>query len=61
VEFDFGWPGLGATLLSAIRAQQFNLVAPLALALGLTFMVINLLLELGYRAVDPRLRTGSEA
>jgi peptide/nickel transport system permease protein len=61
VEFYFGWPGLGATLLSAIRAQQFNLVAPLALALGLTFMVINLLLELGYRAVDPRLRTGSEA
>jgi peptide/nickel transport system permease protein len=60
VEYYFGWPGLGASLLSAIRAQQFNLVAALALALGLTFMVINLLLELGYRAVDPRLRTGSE-
>ena len=60
VEFYFGWPGLGASLLSAIRAQQFNLVTALALALGLTFMVINLLLELGYRAVDPRLKTGNE-
>jgi peptide/nickel transport system permease protein len=60
VEFYFGWPGLGASLLSAVRAQQFNLVAALALALGLTFMVINLMLELGYRAVDPRLRQQSE-
>jgi peptide/nickel transport system permease protein len=60
VEFYFGWPGLGASLLSAIRAQQFNLVTALALALGLTFMVINLLLELGYRAVDPRLRMANE-
>lgn len=56
VEYYFGWPGLGASLLSAIRAQQFSLVAAQALALGLTFMGINLLLELAYRAVDPRLR-----
>ena len=61
VEYYFSWPGLGATLLSAIRAQQFNLVAALALALGLTFMLINLLLELSYRAVDPRLRVINEA
>jgi ABC-type dipeptide/oligopeptide/nickel transport system permease component len=60
VEYYFGWPGLGASLLSAVRAQQFNLVAALALALGLTFMVINLALELGYRAVDPRLREQGE-
>jgi ABC-type dipeptide/oligopeptide/nickel transport system permease component len=56
VEYFFGWPGLGATLLYAIRIRHTNLVITLALALGVTFMLVNLLLELGYRLVDPRLR-----
>lgn len=56
VEYFFGWPGLGATLLTAIRARQVNLVITLALALGLTFMFVNLLLDLAYRMLDPRLR-----
>lgn len=56
VELFFGWPGLGAGLLTAVRSQQTTLVISSALALGLTFMVVNLLLELANRAVDPRLR-----
>ncbi len=56
VEYFFGWPGLGATLLTAIRARQFNLLVTLALALGLTFMMVNLVLDLAYRWIDPRLR-----
>lgn len=56
VEYFFGWPGLGATLLSAIRTRHTNLVISLALTLGLTFMLINLLLDLAYRRIDPRLR-----
>ena len=56
VEYFFGWPGAGATLLAAIRARQANLVIGLALALALTFVFVNLLLELGYRSLDPRLR-----
>jgi len=61
VEYFFGWPGLGATLLTAIRSQQTNTVITLALALGLTFMLINLMLELLYRVIDPRLRVTEEA
>ena len=56
VELFFGWPGLGASLLAAVRSQQTTLVISSALALGLTFMGVNLLLELLNRAVDPRLR-----
>ena len=56
VEYFFAWPGLGATLLDAIRIRQANLVTSLALALGLTFMLLNLALELAYRMLDPRLR-----
>ncbi|MDH7486111.1 MAG: ABC transporter permease [Anaerolineae bacterium] len=56
VEYFFNWPGLGNRLLEAIRAGQPPLVATLALALGLTFLGINLLLDVAYRIIDPRLR-----
>jgi peptide/nickel transport system permease protein len=56
VEYFFGWPGLGNALLEAIRAGQTNVVVTLALALGLTFLGINLLLDIAYRFIDPRLR-----
>ena len=56
VEYFFGWPGLGARLLDAISRRQAGLVIPLALALGLTFMLINLALEVAYRMADPQLR-----
>ncbi|MGC8787336.1 MAG: ABC transporter permease, partial [Anaerolineae bacterium] len=61
VEYFFGWPGLGTTLLNAIRMRHTNLVIALALALGLTFMLLNLILELAYRLLDPRLRMMDEA
>jgi len=56
VEYFFGWPGLGAMLLTAIQMRHTNLLITLALALGLTFMCTNLLLDLAYRVLDPRLR-----
>jgi peptide/nickel transport system permease protein len=58
VEYLIGWPGIGAALLSAVRHRQAPGVAGMALALGLTFMLVNLLLDLLYRLVDPRLREG---
>jgi len=56
VEFFFAWPGLGSRLLEAIRGNETQLVVLLALALGLTFLLVNLALDLTYRLVDPRLR-----
>jgi peptide/nickel transport system permease protein len=56
VEFFFAWPGLGRTLLLAIDQRQTSMVVALASALGLTFLVINLVLDLLYRVVDPRTR-----
>ncbi len=56
VEYFFAWPGLGARLLEAIRAGETPLVVALALSLGLTFLLVNLALEVTYRIVDPRLR-----
>jgi ABC-type dipeptide/oligopeptide/nickel transport system permease component len=57
VEFFFAWPGMGRRLLEAIDARQVSVVVALALALGLTFLAANLLLDIIYRVVDPRTRS----
>jgi ABC-type dipeptide/oligopeptide/nickel transport system permease component len=56
VEFFFGWPGMGDRLLSGIQAGETQVVAALALALGTTFLLVNMMLDLVYRLIDPRLR-----
>jgi peptide/nickel transport system permease protein len=55
-EWFFAWPGMGQELVNAIYNQQPDLVATLALALGLTFLLANLLLDIIFRIIDPRTR-----
>ena len=56
VEFFFVWPGIGLLMLQAINLRQTTLAVTLALALGVTFLAVNLLLDIAYYAIDPRLR-----
>lgn len=56
VEFLFGWPGIGRNLFSAIGEGQTNLVVAMVLVIGLSVLVINFLLDLSYRIIDPRIR-----
>ncbi|MFN2189309.1 MAG: ABC transporter permease [Candidatus Promineifilaceae bacterium] len=60
VEFFFVWPGIGLLMLDAINQRQVILVVTLALALGLTFLVLNLLLDIAYWLIDPRIRESYE-
>ena len=60
VELFFGWPGLGFNLLRSIARQDDGLTVVLLLSLGLLFIVVNLLLDLAYRIIDPRLRQASD-
>ena len=46
---------MGVTLLKGIAQQDTNLVIGLTLCLGMFFILVNLLLELSYRFIDPRL------
>jgi ABC-type dipeptide/oligopeptide/nickel transport system permease component len=55
VEFYFGWPGVGLMLLKGIAQQDDNLTVALSLCLGILFILVNLVLELSYRFIDPRL------
>ena len=56
VEYFFGWPGVGFTLLKSISQQDDNTTIALLLCLGILFILVNLLVELAYRLIDPQLR-----
>ena len=56
VEFMFAWPGMGLRMLEGINSLQVSMVAPLSMAFGLTLLLGNLILDMAYRIVDPRVR-----
>jgi ABC-type dipeptide/oligopeptide/nickel transport system permease component len=56
VEFFFDWPGVGLTLLDAINAGNAPLITDLILSLGLFFLLVNILLEMLFPLLDPRIR-----
>jgi peptide/nickel transport system permease protein len=52
----FSWPGLGRLTLSAISNRDYALVQGCILAVGLTYVAVNLLTDAAYAVADPRLR-----
>jgi ABC-type dipeptide/oligopeptide/nickel transport system permease component len=52
----FGWPGIGRLTLSAISNRDYALVQGCILAVGLTYVVVNLLTDSVYALADPRMR-----
>jgi peptide/nickel transport system permease protein len=52
----FGWPGLGRLTLSAISNRDYALVQGCILAVGLTYVAVNLLTDWMYWFTDPRMR-----
>jgi peptide/nickel transport system permease protein len=52
----FGWPGLGRLTLSAISNRDYALVQGCILAIGLTYVAVNLLTDAVYALADPRMR-----
>ncbi len=56
VEVYFGWGGIGHALLRAIARKDDLLAVPLIFALGVFFLLVNGLLDLVARVLDPRLR-----
>ena len=58
VERLFAWPGLGDLMVNAIGARDFNLVQAITVVFVLGFLTVNLIVELLYAAINPRLRHG---
>ena len=55
VEVIFSRPGLGSFLVSAIEARDFPKVQAVVILSAVLFVTINLLIDLLYRALDPRI------
>ncbi len=52
----FSWPGIGRLTLSAISNRDYALVQGCILAVGLTYVAVNLLTDVAYTVANPRLR-----
>ena len=52
----FAWPGVGRLVLQAINTKDFPLVQASVTVLALTFVLINLAVDLLYSVLDPRVR-----
>lgn len=56
VEVIFGIPGLGNLVIQAIENRDYPLVEGIALSFALFYVVVNLLVDVSYALVDPRIR-----
>ena len=52
----FSWPGIGRLTLSAISTRDYALVQGCILAIGLTYVAVNLLTDVAYTVANPRMR-----
>lgn len=56
VEIVFSWPGLGYTVVQAITYRDFQTVQAVVLWIAFMYMLINLIVDISYKRLDPRLR-----
>jgi peptide/nickel transport system permease protein len=56
VEIVFSWPGLGQLALQAVKARDLPVLQGAILLFALVFLVINLVVDLLYSRIDPRIR-----
>ena len=56
VETVFGWPGLGRLVVEAIFARDYPVIQGAVMVYALTFLAVNLVVDLAYTLLDPRIR-----
>jgi peptide/nickel transport system permease protein len=61
VEIVFSWPGVGLLAYEAANARDFPIVQALALFGAAVIVVMNLLVDIAYAFIDPRVRLGKKA
>lgn len=59
IESIFSWPGMGTALITAISGRDLPIIGAYVLCAGLAFVIVNLLTDIGYALLDPRVRLGA--
>jgi ABC-type dipeptide/oligopeptide/nickel transport system permease component len=52
----FGWPGLGRFIVQGILKRDFPVIQGSILFMAILFVIVNLLVDLSYAYIDPRIR-----
>jgi peptide/nickel transport system permease protein len=56
IETIFSWPGIGALIYTAISARDLRVVQGATVVIAVTFVLLNVLVDLLQMVVDPRQR-----
>ncbi len=56
VETIFGWPGIGRLIVDSINMRDYMMVQGCMVFVVLLFVTVNLLVDISYRYLDPRIR-----
>ncbi len=56
IEMIFAWPGIGQVVLAAVSGRDMPVIAAYVLLSGLVYVVVNLLVDVLYVVLDPRVR-----
>ncbi len=59
IEAIFSWPGMGSALIAAISGRDLPVIRAYVLLAGVAFIAVNLLTDLSYGLLDPRVRLGA--
>lgn len=58
VEIVFSWPGMGELIINGITQRDYPVVQASVLVVAMIFIVINIIVDVLYAVVDPRVRHG---
>ncbi len=59
-EIIFSYPGIGSTMLSAIRGQDYPLISACTLIITIMVLLANLIVEIIYGLIDPRIKAAQQ-
>jgi peptide/nickel transport system permease protein len=59
VEFIYSWPGIGRYVFGAVGSNDFNAVQGFVLTIATVYLLLNLLIDILYAVIDPRIRLAS--
>ncbi len=61
VETVFSWPGMARYGVRAFIYKDFNAIIGVVLIIAVAYAVINIVVDIAYGLLDPRIRLGAEA
>ena len=58
LETVFSWNGIGQVCTTAISARDYSLIQGYTMWMGFIYVIVNLLVDISYSFIDPRIRRG---